>query len=255
MFKIENLSVSFEQKPILNKVNLEVEENQWYMILGPNGVGKTTLVNAVAGQIDDYGGSIFFQGRNIKKMKPKEKARSAGFLTQHHEATYGYTVQEIVELGRYPYHKGMFYQEGAEDRQRVDYALETTGMQDFRQRPVTTLSGGELQRTYLAQLLVQNPQVMILDEPANHLDLSFEADFYRLIDDWRREEGRCVISIMHDLTVAKKYGDRALLLGRDNQVHEGRIDEVLSRARLQEVFDVDVVEMMRDRYELWTKKE
>lgn len=254
MFKIENLSVAFEQRPILDQINLEIEENQWYMVLGPNGVGKTTLANAVAGQID-YEGAVFFQGRNIKKFYPKEKARSVGFLTQHHEATYGYTVQEIVELGRYPYHQGMFYQESARDRDRVDYALEVTGMQDFRQRPVTTLSGGELQRTYLAQLLAQNPHVMILDEPANHLDLSFETDFYRLIDDWRREEGRCVISIMHDLTVARKYGDRALLLGKDNQVHEGRIDEVLSRTRLQEVFDVDVVELMRDRYELWTKKE
>lgn len=254
MFKIENLNVSFDQKPILKDIDLQVEENNWYMILGPNGVGKTTLANAISGQID-YQGSIFFQGQSIEKLSPKDKARSIGFLTQYHEATYGYTVREIVELGRYPYHTGMFYQESAEDCARVNYALEVTGMKNFSQRPVTTLSGGELQRTYLAQLLAQNPQVMILDEPANHLDLSFEAEFYQLIDDWRKEEGRCVMSIMHDLTVAKQYGDQALLLGKEGQVYEGLIDSVLSRNHLKEIFNVDVVHMMRDRYELWNKKE
>lgn len=253
MLNIEKLTVRFDKELILKDIDLQVEENDWYMILGPNGVGKTTLSHAVAGQID-YQGSIFFQGQNIEKISPKDKARSIGFLTQHHEATYGYTVQEIVELGRYPYHTGIFYQERAEDRERVNYALEVTGMKDFSRRPVTTLSGGELQRTYLAQLLAQNPKVMILDEPANHLDLSFEAEFYRLIDDWRKEEGRCVVSIMHDLTVAKQYGDQALLLGKEGQVYEGAIDSVLSRDHLQEIFNVDVVHMMRERYELWNEK-
>ena len=133
----------------------------------------------------------------------------------------------------------------------IDEALERTGMADKRGQSVLTLSGGELQRAFLAQAFAQDPQVLLLDEPTNHLDLVYQKQIFSLIADWAKQPGRTVVSIMHDLSVARRYGTEAMLLNRGKLVAIGAPDEVLSPARLESVYEMDVYEWMRDLLSAW----
>ena len=133
----------------------------------------------------------------------------------------------------------------------MEQALGLTGLTELRHASVLTLSGGELQRTFLAQVFAQNPQILILDEPANHLDLIYQKHIFSLIQDWLHQPGRAVISVVHDLSLAKKYGTHAVLMNHGRCAAQGRIDEVLTPERLHDVYDMDVYQWMRDMLEQW----
>ncbi|NMA00801.1 MAG: ABC transporter ATP-binding protein, partial [Clostridiaceae bacterium] len=139
------------------------------------------------------------------------------------------------------------------DDQAVFEALELTGMTEKRTQSVLTLSGGELQRTFLAQLLAQNPRLLLLDEPANHLDLIYQKQIFTLISDWIRQEGRAVISVVHDLSLAKAFGTKAILMNKGKDVALGDVDKVLSPDHLDAVYGMDVGEWMRTMLGQWSQ--
>jgi len=176
-----------------------------------------------------------------------------GMLMQSHFVGYAFTVEEVVRLGRYAYAPGFFarrlHQE--KDDQAVFEALELTGMTEKRTQSVLTLSGGELQRTFLAQLLAQNPRLLLLDEPSSHLDLIYQKQIFTLISDWIRQEGRAVISVVHDLSLAKSFGTQALLMNKGKEVASGDVDEVLSSDFLDKVYGMDVADWMRTMLGQW----
>lgn len=250
MLKVKNLSVEYPGKKILDNVNFEVEEGDWIMIVGPNGAGKTTITNAIAQSLP-YSGEILFQDKNLKNMKPIERAKNIGVLMQNHYVAYSFSVREVVSLGRYSYNKSIFdTHEEAEDS-IIDEALLKTGMKKLEHQSVLTLSGGELQRAFLAQLITQNPQLMILDEPTNHLDMAYQEQTFDLIRDWLKAGKRAAISVVHDLRLARMFGTKALLL-KDGKVYDyGDIDEVMDREKLQEVYSIDVYEWMSRLNEKW----
>ena len=250
MLKVKNLSVEYPGKKILDNVNFEVAEGDWIMIVGPNGAGKTTITNAIAQSLP-YSGEILFQDKNLKNMKPIERAKNIGVLMQNHYVAYSFSVREVVSLGRYSYNKSIFdTHEEAEDS-IIDEALLKTGMKKLEHQSVLTLSGGELQRAFLAQLITQNPQLMILDEPTNHLDMAYQEQTFDLIRDWLKAGKRAAISVVHDLRLARMFGTKALLL-KDGKVYDyGDIDEVMDREKLQEVYSIDVYEWMSRLNEKW----
>ena len=170
MLEVSRLSVQFGQKKIVDGLSFTVEEGQWLMIVGPNGAGKSTALNAVTQGVP-YTGRVLFAGQDVAKMKPALRAQAIGVLAQNHFVGYGFTVEEVVRLGRFAYAGGLFGRSQTEDREKVEQALTLAGLQDKRRQSVLTLSGGELQRTFLAQVLAQDPKLLLLDEPTNHLDL------------------------------------------------------------------------------------
>lgn len=250
MFKVKNLSISYGRKNVINDISFEVKNKDWFMILGPNGVGKSSLVNAISGSLT-YAGTIEFMGNDLRGMPSKIKAQNIGILTQHHNVTYPYSVEEIVRLGRYAYQKGMFSSLSKEDQIQIDEALQITGLDNYREMSVLSLSGGEVQRVFLAQVLAQNPKVLILDEPANHLDLAYQEQIFTTINEWLQQDDRCVISIIHDLSVAKYYGNRGILLHNKQLLANGDIEKVLESCHLESAYQVDVKDIMKRRYELW----
>lgn len=143
------------------------------MLVGPNGAGKSTLIEAIAGGVP-YAGKITLAGRNIRAFRASELARRIGVLAQKNAVSYAYSVEEVVSLGRYAHASGFLASRDDDGGERVERALELTGLTELRRASVLTLSGGELQRTFLAQVFAQNPQILILDEPANHLDLIYQ---------------------------------------------------------------------------------
>lgn len=252
MLEVRDLGVRYGTKKILNGLGFSVEEGQWLMIAGPNGAGKSTAINAIAGGVD-YTGSIRFEGEEIRRKKPAQLARCIGVLTQSHPVSYSFSVEEVVTLGRYSHSAGFLSRrmEGKDTAEAVNAALELTGMTKRRGQSVLTLSGGELQRTFLAQVLAQDPRLLLLDEPANHLDPVYQKQIFDLIRDWLKTPGRAVISVIHDLSLARAYGTEILLMNHGTALACGSADEVLTPALLKEVYQMDVYGWMRELLSQW----
>ena len=250
MLHVKDLSVRYGNLTIVDSLSFSVEAGDWLMIVGPNGAGKSTALGAITRGVD-YTGQILFAGEDIKKKKPSELARCIGALMQSNFAAYSFSVEEVVALGRYAYSSGFLSGRGREDAAAVEAALERTGMAGQRKQSVLTLSGGELQRTFLAQVFAQDPKLLLLDEPTNHLDLVYQKQVFELLADWLKTPGRAVISVVHDLSLAKAYGTKALLMDKGRTVAQGRLDQVLTDENLRPVYRMDVGAWMRDLLSQW----
>ena len=252
MLKAEHLTVRYGEKTVLQDLCLEVREGEWWVIVGPNGAGKTTLAGALGKNVP-YEGTVTLAGRDIRDISSLEYARKVGVLSQNHSAVYGFTVEEVVSLGRYARHTGFLRKGDPEGPGKIDEALALTGLSDMRKRNMLTLSGGEQQRVFLAQVFCQDPEILILDEPANHLDLPFQQELFSLIGEWLETPGRAVITVMHDLSLARKYGTHALLLDRGRCAGQGKASEVLTPEALQSVYGMDVYGWMKELLNTWNE--
>lgn len=250
MLEVRDLSVRYGQKTIVDRLSFSVQEGQWLMIVGPNGAGKSTALEAVT-QAAPYTGSVLLDGQEVRRMKHTERARRMGVLMQKNFVGYSFTVEEVVRLGRYAHAPGVFSGRNGKDSAAVEEALELTGLTAQRAQSVLTLSGGELQRTFLAQVLAQQPRLLILDEPTNHLDLVYQKQVFSLIGRWLREPGRAVVSVVHDLSLARAFGTDAVLLHHGKTVASGSVREVLRPENLDAVYDMDVAAWMRQMLSQW----
>lgn len=250
MLKAENVTVRYGARTVVQDLSFELKEGEWLMLVGPNGAGKSTLIEAIAGGVP-YAGKITLAGRNIRAFRASELARRIGVLAQKNAVSYAYSVEEVVSLGRYAHASGFLASRDDDGGERVERALELTGLTELRRASVLTLSGGELQRTFLAQVFAQNPQILILDEPANHLDLIYQKHIFSLIETWLRQPGRAVVSVVHDLSLARKYGTHAVLMHRGQCAAQGKIGDVMTAEKLQAVYGMDVYGWMREMLGQW----
>lgn len=250
MIEIRDVVKTFDGFRALDGVTMTVPRGAVYGLVGPNGAGKSTLIEAIAQGVP-YTGRISLEGRDIRALKGAERARSVGFLAQKNAVSYAYSVEEVVSLGRYAHASGFLSARDDEGEACVERALEWTGLTALRRASVLTLSGGELQRTFLAQVFAQNPKLLILDEPANHLDLIYQKHIFSLIEAWLKQPGRAVISVVHDLSLAKKYGTHAVLMDCGRCAAQGKTAEVMTRERLEAVYGMDVYGWMRDLLGQW----
>ncbi len=250
MLKGTHITVKYGALTAVDDLSFELREGQWLMLAGPNGAGKSTLIEAIAQGVPSRG-ALEWEGQDLRRMKASLLARRIGVLSQKNRVEYSYTVEEVVRLGRYAYRAGLLGGKDREEEKRVEEALEMTGMTALRQASMLTLSGGETQRAFLAQVFAQNPRVLILDEPANHLDLKYQQRLFSLIEDWRREPGRAVLSVVHDLSLARKYGTHALLMNRGRCAAQGEAAETLSPDNLRRVYEMDVQAWMRGLLAQW----
>ena len=250
MLKIDHLTVRYGDFSAVDDLSFELEEGQWLMLVGPNGAGKTTLIEAVSGGVP-YSGNILWEGQDFRSMKPAQRARRIGVLAQHNTPGYAFTVEEIVRLGRYACASGFFGSPDKDLESLVEHALDVTGLTSLRHASMLTLSGGETQRVFLAQVFAQNPRVLILDEPANHLDLKYQQNIFTLIQEWLKEPGRAVLSVVHDLSLARRYGTHAVLMDHSRSISRGRIGEVMTPENLQRVYGMNVYAWMREMLSQW----
>lgn len=249
MLEAQGLSVRYGATCVLQPVSFRVGEGEWLMVAGPNGAGKSTLLNALA-QALPYTGRVLLCGRDARAMRPRQRARCLGLLSQSQRMSYAFTVEEVVRLGRYAY-TGPLGGMAAQDERAVNEALAFTGMEAYRGHSVLALSGGEVQRAFLAQVLAQEPRVLLLDEPTSHLDIAYQQQIFGLIQTWLKQPGRAAVSVVHDLSLARRYGTRALLLQGGRAVAEGEAAAALGAARLREAYGMDVQGWMRGLLAQW----
>jgi len=239
MLKGNHITVRYGDHTVVDDLSFELLEGQWLMLVGPNGAGKTTLIKAIA-QGMPYGGSMELEGKDIRRCKPAQLARKIGVLSQKNSVGYGYTVEEVVGLGRYAYTSSFLSSRDDGGMAQVERALEMTGLTDLRHTSVLTLSGGELQRTFLAQVFAQDPEILILDEPANHLDLKYQQHIFSLVARWLETPGRAVMSVVHDLSLARRYGTHAILMALRRCAAHRELAQVLMPDALRRSHGVDV---------------
>lgn len=250
MLKAQNVTVRYGQRAVVDGLSFTLSEGQWLMLCGPNGAGKSTLVSALSRGVSCTG-SITLRGRDIRACRPAFLAQQMGVLSQHNHAGYAYTVEEIVRLGRYAHTQGFLSRRDEGGDEAVERALALTGMAAFRRQSILNLSGGERQRAFLAQVFAQDPSILILDEPANHLDLIYQKHVFSLIAQWLKTPGRAVLSVVHDLSLARRYGTHALLMHEGRCVSQGEISRVLTPDHLASVYGMDVYGWMKELFLQW----
>ena len=251
LLSVRDLTVRYGDLAAVRDLSFSINEGDWLMLIGPNGAGKSSVINAISRGVS-FDGQILWKDRDLRQFSPRELARHVGVLSQHHSVSYAFSVRTVTGMGRYAWSGGFL---GRRDRDRdaaTRHALELTGLTGMEHRPVNQLSGGELQRVFLAQLFAQDPELLILDEPTNHLDLVYQKQIFSLIGDWLARPGRAVISVVHDLSLARAYGSTAILLDRGRQAAAGRPSEVFAPDVLNRVYGMDVADWMRQLLSHWS---
>jgi cobalamin transport system ATP-binding protein len=238
VLQLQDVSVSLGRTEIVRGVSAEIEDGEWVALIGPNGAGKTTLLRAVVGLVP-FGGSIAVRGLPVSTSTRRELARSIALVPQIPHIPEELTVAEYVLLGRTPY-IAYLAMEGGSDRRAAGDALERLGLEEFAERRLGSLSGGELQRVVLARALAQEAPLLLLDEPTTALDLGRQQQVLELVDSLRREAGLTVFSTMHDLSLAGQYADRLLLLDRGRIEAQGSPTDVLSEERIASFYGASV---------------
>ncbi|MDX1450022.1 MAG: ABC transporter ATP-binding protein [Acidimicrobiia bacterium] len=221
-----NVSAGYGSHPVLRSVDVEVGAGEWLALIGPNGAGKSTLLRCIAG-VMPYEGSIEIGAEPTSTMSRRRLARHVALVPQHPVVPPGMSVVDYALLGRTPY-LPFWSMERPADLERVASVLTRLDLEGMAHRPVSGLSGGEMQRAVLARALVQDAGVLLLDEPTTALDLGHQQHVLELVDELRVERGLAVVAAVHDLTLAAQYADRLVLLDGGAVAAEGSAAEVLT---------------------------
>ena len=242
IIKAQNISVSINEKEIVHGISLDIPEGKVTAIIGPNGCGKSTTLKALS-RILPYKGSVSFKGQEMSALFQREFAKCLAILTQSPQAPSDLTVNDLVEMGRFP-HRGFLGRAGKDDKEHVEWALEQTGVKEMRYRLLNTLSGGERQRAWIAMALAQRPEVLLLDEPTTYLDICHQLEIMQLITRLNQELGLTVVMVVHDLNHAIMYADHVVVVKAGQLVTSGAPREIITADLLAEVFKVKADEFV-----------
>ena len=232
------LKVGYDGVIIVPGFDVELRKGKITSIIGANGCGKSTVLKAIGRILPAEGGTVIVNDVDIKTMKSRDVAKWLAILPQTPTAPGTLTCEELVAYGRYPYQKGMG-RLTKEDRDVVSWALEATGMLEFRQREIACLSGGQRQRVWVAMALAQQTNIVLLDEPTTYLDLSHQLEVLEILKHLNREQGTTIVMVLHDLNLASRYSDYLLAM-KDGQIARyGTPEEVMTRDVLAECFFID----------------
>ena len=234
MIEVKNLLYKVKGKIILNNIDIKFPEKKFIGIIGPNGAGKSTLLKNIYGIYTPNKGEIFIDGENIKNISKKERAKKIAVLAQEDNSQFDFTIEQIVEMGRYPY-KNIFEDYSDKDREIAIKMLEKTGMKNHIGRDFKNLSGGEKQRVLIARALAQETPTLILDEPTNHLDIGYQLQLLHMI----KHLDITVIAALHDLNVAAIFCDYIFVMKDGEKIKEGTPEEILTKKNLKNIFGVD----------------
>jgi len=253
MMEVKNLCAGYgaakECVDVIHDISFKAQRGESLCILGPNGSGKSTLLRCIA-RIIDYRGAVLLEGLNAAEIPRKDFAKKVSLLSQSAQVFFPYTVYETVSMGRYAYSHGFLKTLSAEDREIIENILNKLDIWDIKDRMIDELSGGTLQRVFLARSLAQTPDLVLLDEPANHLDLKHQIELLDFIKTWISENNKTLISVFHDLTMARRFSDSAVVLDNGRLAAAGKIEEVIDSEILNSVYGMDIRSFLRKSLEL-----
>jgi len=234
--KIEDMTFGYDENNILENVNLEVNEPGLLCILGPNGVGKTTIVKCINKLLKPRSGNVYVNGKDVSTMSLLEVAQIIGFVPNSQSTVFSMTVPEAILMGRHP-RAGWTTSE--RDIKVVDAAIDLLGLQEFSTRDIRQLSAGQTQRVLIARGLVQEPDILILDEPTSNLDVKYQMDVMKFLKAYARDRGIIVIMVCHDLNITAAYADRVVLMYGKKVFADGKPLDVLTAENIKTVYKVN----------------
>lgn len=219
----------------LSDVDATLRAGELCAVLGPNGAGKSTLGRVVAGVLSPFRGRVLLFGEDVRRLDRGAVARHIAVVPQHSEVALGFTVREVIAMGRAP-RQGAWLRSSAADDRAVERALSVSELEHLAERPVAELSGGEQKRVHIARALAQAAPILLLDEAAAHLDVRHGIATYELVRAEVTARNIACLAVMHDLNAAAQYADRVILLEEGRVVADGSVDEVMTAARLERAF-------------------
>ncbi len=248
--QLESLSIQIADSTVCRNLSMQILQNERWGLLGKNGAGKTTLLHSLIGQGLPSSGHILIDGKNIAELQQRELATKIGILLQQGMDVLPSTVFETVMLGRHP-HLQSLLRDDPKDMDIAYEALATFDLTTLANREVNTLSGGELQRLALAMLLAQTPQVFLLDEPSNHLDIAFQVKLLSVLEEKIRENSASLLMATHDINLAARHCEKIILLLGDGDFLIGRRSEILTEENLSKAYNCPIKTMSNDSYQLF----
>lgn len=239
MFSLENVTFEILNKQLLEPISLTFERGKVYGLIGHNGSGKSTLIKLLAKQIPYSSGKITFNHKELNKWSSREFAKHVAYLPQYLPQTTNLTARELITMGRYAWN-GLFGQNKKEDNEAIQRALELTHTERFVDQFVDVLSGGERSRIWLAMLLAQQSQFLLLDEPLAALDIAYQVEVMQLIQKLAYELNLGIIIVIHDINLASRYCDHLIALYSGRLLVQGSANEIVNRETLKDIYNIDL---------------
>jgi len=235
MLEVININCGYQDKLILKDISFRVESSELLAVLGPNGSGKTTLLRSISRILKLKKGEILLDGIDIQTISGKDFARKVAVVSQNFEAE-GITVEEFVLLGRIPYHKNFQFLETASDLEIAHKWMELTDTLRLKDQLLNEISGGERQLAQIARALTQEPQLLLLDEPTAHLDITYQAKILNLLKKLNKELNLTAIMVLHDLNLASEYCHRLILINLGKIDTIGTPQDIITKERIEKVY-------------------
>ncbi|AXI07956.1 iron ABC transporter ATP-binding protein [Oceanobacillus zhaokaii] len=237
MVNIKNVFKSYQNKPVIEDVSLEIERGKITSFIGPNGAGKSTLISMISRLIVRDEGQISIDGMDILSVKNNELAKKISILKQSNQINLKLTVRELVSFGRFPYSQGRL---SKEDVAKIEEAIDYMELRDMQDKYLDELSGGQRQRAHIAMVIAQDTEYILLDEPLNNLDMRHSVSIMKTLRKLVDEMGKTIVIVIHDINFASCYSDNIVALKDGKIVKEGRTCDVIDKCVLKEIYDMDI---------------
>ncbi len=234
--RVRGLMKKYGQKKVVDEVSFEIPRGKVISFIGPNGAGKSTVMNMISRLIARDGGEVEFDGKEIGSWKSRELSQRLAILTQSNNINMKLTVRELVAFGRFPYSRGRLTEE---DNRRIDEAVAYMELQEFEGRFIDELSGGQRQRAYIAMVIAQDTEYVLLDEPTNNLDIYHATNMMKMVRRLCDELGKTVILVLHDINYASFYSDYICAFEHGKVAKFGTVKEVMTKEVLSKLYRVD----------------
>lgn len=237
--RIDNLTFGYGKHEILSSVSADIKTGGITTILGPNGCGKSTLFNLMTKNLHPDKGAIYLDNKNIDDIKLKDFARRVAIVHQYNSAPEDITVENLVSYGRTPYLR-LYKGRSDEDDEITEWAMKTTNVLKFKDKAVSLLSGGEMQRVWIAMALAQKTDILFLDEPTTYLDVRYQIEILELVRNLNRSLGITIVMVLHDINQAVCYSDEIIGLREGRIFVQGRTNDVVNSENLYRIFGINL---------------
>ncbi|MFS0643391.1 ABC transporter ATP-binding protein [Siminovitchia sp. 179-K 8D1 HS] len=237
MIMVRGLSKLYGKTKVVEDVSIDIHRGQITSFIGPNGAGKSTLLSMVSRLLDADTGEVLLDKRDMKKFKSEELSKKVSILKQSNYLNVKLTVRELVAFGRFPYSKGRL---SAEDQIKVDEALKYMDLLPIQDTYLDELSGGQRQRAFIAMVIAQDTDYILLDEPLNNLDMKHSVQIMKILRRLVDELGKTVVIVLHDINFASVYSDRIIAMKNGKVVKDGPTEDIIQSDSLKEIYDMDI---------------
>lgn len=235
MIEVKNLVKKYGEKKVVDNVSLNIEKGKLTSLIGPNGAGKSTVLSMISRIMSIDSGEVSIDGIKLEKWDQKELSKKISILKQSNNINVRLKIEELVGFGRFPYCEGRLREE---DKKFVAEAIEYMKLTDIKDRYLDELSGGQRQRAYIAMVIAQNTEYILLDEPLNNLDMKHSVEMMKVLRGLVDNLGKTVVIVMHDINFASCYSDNIIVLKDGSVVKEANTEEVIVEDFLEDVYDI-----------------